>query len=206
MEYIVKKDKNSKSNRKTDNKFEHVDPRIIRTKEKFYQSLSYLLEEKTLDQITVSELTESAGINRSTFYLHYSNVAELYEEVKNLLISEYRRTINNFHFGNEVSDQENEKILLVETFNFIIENKAYISFFLVRQNEDDVLQKLISLGEEIFIRTISARQTHLSDKEIFYYYTFMVNGIIAIIRNWVNEGMKEKPIDMANMILNFIYR
>ena len=36
-----------------------------------------LLEKKDFAYITVKELCETAGVNRSTFYLHYETIADL---------------------------------------------------------------------------------------------------------------------------------
>ena len=44
------------------------------------QALLSLLEKKDIEFITVTEITKKAGVNRSTFYLHYDNVYELLEE------------------------------------------------------------------------------------------------------------------------------
>lgn len=50
------------------------------------QSLISLLKEKNISQISVKELCASAGINRSTFYLHYANAYELLELVEQEII------------------------------------------------------------------------------------------------------------------------
>ena len=42
------------------------------------QALLQLLETKDLDYITVTEITKKEGVHRSTFYLHYDNVYELF--------------------------------------------------------------------------------------------------------------------------------
>ena len=39
-----------------------------------------ILEKKDLAYITVKEICEKAGVNRSTFYLHYETVADLLSE------------------------------------------------------------------------------------------------------------------------------
>ena len=39
-----------------------------------------LLEKKDFDYITVKEICEKAGINRSTFYLHYETIGDLLHE------------------------------------------------------------------------------------------------------------------------------
>ena len=39
-----------------------------------------LIEVKDFEYITVKEICSKAGVNRSTFYLHYDTVADLLEE------------------------------------------------------------------------------------------------------------------------------
>ena len=48
-------------------------------------ALIALLEVKDLEYITVKEICQKAGVNRSTFYLHYETIADLVNEaMKNI--------------------------------------------------------------------------------------------------------------------------
>lgn len=66
------------------------------TRDKLKNALTILLNEKSLNDISVSELTKEASINRGTFYLHYDDkmdlvdnlVEEIFEELKEILTSE----------------------------------------------------------------------------------------------------------------------
>lgn len=51
--------------------------KYFHTAVKFDRALLALLEKKPFDYITVSELCAEAGVNRSTFYLHYENTQDL---------------------------------------------------------------------------------------------------------------------------------
>lgn len=44
------------------------------------EALISLLEKKDLEFITVKEICETAGVNRSTFYLHYETISDLMNE------------------------------------------------------------------------------------------------------------------------------
>lgn len=57
-----------------------TDLRIQKTKEALHRALLELLKGKTLEVITVSEICRKAKVSRGTFYLHYSNIEELFEE------------------------------------------------------------------------------------------------------------------------------
>ena len=49
------------------------------------EALLLLLEKKEFEFITVKEICEKAGVNRSTFYLHYENVGDLLRETVELI-------------------------------------------------------------------------------------------------------------------------
>lgn len=50
-----------------------MDVRVARTREKLQQALFALARERGLDEVSVSDIAEHAGVNRSTFYQHYSD-------------------------------------------------------------------------------------------------------------------------------------
>ena len=58
----------------------NIDRRVMRTKTLLIHSLSTLMKQKNIKDITVKELCELADINRGTFYLHYKDIryARLY--------------------------------------------------------------------------------------------------------------------------------
>ena len=61
------------------------DSKYFYTAELMNQALLQLLEKKDFEWITVTEITQKAGVNRSTFYLHYDTICELLEEtIENL--------------------------------------------------------------------------------------------------------------------------
>ena len=49
------------------------------------EALIALLEEKDLEYITVKEICRRAGVNRSTFYLHYETIADLTDEAMDMI-------------------------------------------------------------------------------------------------------------------------
>lgn len=53
----------------------------LSTKEKISESLLDMLEEKNIDDITVGELIEFAGVSRSTFYRNFHDVYDVYDSL-----------------------------------------------------------------------------------------------------------------------------
>ena len=75
--------------------------RIIKTRKNLYESLLYLLKEKTFEEIKVSDICEKALINRSTFYAHYNDKYELFADlISTLKTSLSEELTTNPHISN----------------------------------------------------------------------------------------------------------
>jgi AcrR family transcriptional regulator len=55
------------------------DPRMRRTRQLLQEALRKLLQTKRLDEILVQDITETATVNRATFYDHYSDKFAIFE-------------------------------------------------------------------------------------------------------------------------------
>ena len=56
---------------------EKEDLRVTRTREAIHSTFKEMICETDYDKITIKKLTERAGINRKTFYLHYNSPNDL---------------------------------------------------------------------------------------------------------------------------------
>lgn len=65
-----------------------MDLRIQRTKQAIKSAFLQLRNEKPVEKITVTELTRLANINKATFYLHYSDIYALSDEIEDAVIDE----------------------------------------------------------------------------------------------------------------------
>ena len=70
-----------------------VDRRVRKTKSQLRKGLARLLQEKSIGEITVKELVEEVDINRSTFYLHYSDIPSLLKEIEDDMMDEMERAV-----------------------------------------------------------------------------------------------------------------
>lgn len=63
------------------------DLRVIKTKESIEKAFLELMSVKPLDKITVLELSRAARIHKSTFYLHYLDMPDLYMKIMQKTLS-----------------------------------------------------------------------------------------------------------------------
>ena len=68
-----------------------VDARILNTAAALNSAIVELASKQPISRITVSDVTREAGINRATFYAHYSSPSELLGRVLAIDLDEIRR-------------------------------------------------------------------------------------------------------------------
>ncbi|WP_242361508.1 TetR/AcrR family transcriptional regulator [Limosilactobacillus antri] len=76
------------------------DMRVRRTKQNIINAFVALTKEKSIDAITVQEIAARAMVNRATFYAHYRDKDDLYEQIFNEAIGLFTPLRNPLLFLN----------------------------------------------------------------------------------------------------------
>ena len=66
------------------------DVRYRKSEERIQNALGELLSTKTLANVSVSELTRKANVSRATFYSHYDNVGDVFNQLVTRTLSDVR--------------------------------------------------------------------------------------------------------------------
>lgn len=170
------------------------------TAAKMDMALIKLLEKKNFEYITVKEICEAAGVNRSTFYLHYETVADLLDEceeyVNRQCFDRYGSELKKIS-GKLMTADESDLIFispeyLKPYFEFV---RDYKSLFKVVMSKPAVLnaQKTFNtLFKEIFSPILD--RFHFPDADKPYIISFYVSGMMAIVSEWIKNDCK-MPIE-----------
>ena len=75
---------------------ERIDPRIRRTRQMLFEAMEALLIGKSIEDISVADIAAQAGLNRGTFYDHYSDKFALLE---GLVESKFQRLLSDRGVG-----------------------------------------------------------------------------------------------------------
>lgn len=177
-----------------------TDRRIRKTKAQLRQGLAELLQEKSLKEITVKELTDKVDINRSTFYLHYSDIYDMMEKIENELIEEIEelvrtRPVNPFN--------ESSFPFIEEIFTILAENRQICAALLGPNGDIAFLQRI----ENILSRhSLKVLEETLPEKkqDLQYLYSFFAFGCVGMIKMWLTGRYGESPQYMARLTFHLI--
>lgn len=90
------------------------DPRTLRSREMFKNAVySLLQEESTISNLTVQKIANKAGLNRTTFYLHYQDIQDLLMQLTDEISNELSNKITALiHVSNLSEKQQLTQLLL----------------------------------------------------------------------------------------------
>ena len=177
------------------------DRRIRRTKRAIIEALAALLQEKPLSNISVREISDVADINRGTFYLHYRDVYDMVEQLQNEIVEKFNEIVENYE-----PNKHTDKLfpMLVELFNLLADNAELAKVLISKNGDAAFVEKLKNiLREKCFINAQKVLGIE-NDEEFNYFYHYIISGCIGTCSAWLDEGMKETPVEMAAFIERLI--
>ena len=80
------------------------DRRVRRTRRLLKESLLELMKQKSFWEISARDVTDNADMNRSTFYLHYTDTAQILQSVEGDMLAEAQKLIDT-HIQESVTDR-----------------------------------------------------------------------------------------------------
>lgn len=165
------------------------------------EALLYLLEKKDFDFITIKEICQKAGVNRSTFYLHYQNMNDLLEEtIENL----NKKFIESFPKDVSLEKAINEDLILTREkyltpyLRFIKENKRIFMVIVNKKvtfKSEDTFKRM---HKHIFTPIINSFDVKEEEKE--YILEFYTKGVLAIIFRWIERDCPDEETLIIDLI------
>ncbi len=148
------------------------DRRVKRTKKALRDCLFQLLDEKSVEDITVKELTAMADINRSTFYFYYKDIEDMIVQIQNEIYAVFERNV--IRSATQFITREDFVQYLIRFLTFCKEREKICKFVM---NNDP--------------------KRYLTD--------YAVAGFWQLILQWMYDGMKIPPNEMAVFLANVYF-
>ena len=161
------------------------DTTLNMTKGYMSQALLLLLERQPYDQITIGEITAKAGVDRSTYYRHFTCKEDIVRFYYNALMDECSRAFRKSH---------------CTTFDSYMRIRFKILYLhktdLLRLHRSNLTHLLLDVMMDRYGREGVHDPTRLEQE---FRRAYRTGGIYSTIRLWLDHGMRESPECMAAM-------
>ncbi|KOF10663.1 transcriptional regulator [Planococcus glaciei] len=178
------------------------DLRITKTKQALEEALLTLLQEKPLKSISITEICRLAKINRGTFYLHYGQIEDLFEEyykeIMKDLTDSYQEPYRHVDILNprELNPSTIRIFHHIETYkNFyriVFSRTVPMSYYYLLFNQ---VQDLLKRDMELTLKT-SVDPAMLS--------AYQANAILGLIIEWGRNDFQQPAEDMNLLLVRIL--
>ena len=172
---------------------------VRKTKKALRESLAELLIEKSIQNITVRELTDKADVHRSTFYANFNDIYDLYNQTEDFVIQEVSEILSVEH---DLDARTFFSILL----QYIIDNKQVCRLILTGNINGIFINRISILFKGMCVECWKKElNLKCSDKELDYYAQFFLSGSMGVIGEWVVSNFECSVEEIMLLLANIDY-
>ena len=176
----------------------------IRSRRMIQQAFADMLQIKSADKITVTDVVKKADINRGTFYAHYAGIPELIRGI----LEEHMQIIKDMVLGSMTEDNRiDPRLIFGHVTAMLSENLDFYRKALTSGIGEAIMEQL----RQLLVDFLMEYESEISDMD-HDYYIFMISfgtgGAIALYRDWFHgrlplslEAVSEMAADVLCSML-----
>ena len=177
---------------------------------KMDKALITLLEKKDFEYISIKEICEVAGVNRSTFYLHYENTADLLKETTKYILDSFLTyfSVDTKSIAYKYNNCELKDLVfitpqyLIPYLTYIKENQKVFKTAIKHLGTMD-FQKVYDKMFKFIFNPVLERFS-FPEREREYVLKFYLTGITAIVMEWLKNDCEESMDDISRIIIQCV--
>lgn len=153
------------------------------TREALVDAFFKAARKKNIDQITIKEITDLAGYNRTTFYRYFVDVYALVEYAEDEFLKSTKKALDEQFSGNNFGEKQFFEIII----NRFHENADRISILISEQNHSHFLRRIkeiITNNENVFGKNTPKKAVV---RDIYFYGIFYAISINLQSKNSLSD-------------------
>lgn len=177
---------------------------------KMDKALITLLEKKDFEYISIKEICEVAGVNRSTFYLHYENTADLLKETTQYITDSFLTyfSVDRQSITIQYRDCKLQDLVFITPeyltpyLTYIKENQKVFKTAVKHLGTMDFNTVYDKMFKFIFNPVLE--RFSFPEREREYVLKFYLTGITAIVMEWLKNDCEESMDDISRIIIQCV--
>lgn len=160
------------------------------TKQNLKDAFWKLYTEKPIEKISVREITELAGYNRSTFYLYYKDVYDIFSRIEDELLEKIRSVLNESLEKNDTFDISDQMGVLLEMMQT---HSHYAAVLLSDKGDPRFVSRLKEIVLPLLNRYFISAEGH-NAYQMSLLTEFYLSGLLASVSKWLSDP--QMPLDV----------
>ncbi len=180
-----------------------TDKRTIFTKKLIKNNLKKMVCQMNYEEITIKELTANAGINRKTFYLHYTSLDGLFKEVSDEVVMEFE----NIYLQQEQdsSDHINYSNIINNFKKLIKQDQKFHQQLFCNESYLHIFTYICNQATDFFKNRVKDDNAHLNI-DVDITISFLVSGLFTVFRDYYLMNDNQDYQDHADKIISQLFQ
>ena len=170
------------------------DRRTMKTKNAIFTALAELMTEKELRHITVQDISDKADIHRVTFYKHFMDIYDAYEQLTKIILSDVGILLTQH-------DEKSPTKFYYDILNYMSEHSVYFKMIFSPHNTSRLYQNLLKLFigyEGLFLSEQFGPD--YPESVLTCAIRYHVNGCFAVIADWIMTDLEQPREYIVKML------
>ena len=172
-----------------------LDARARYTRSVIEENFLFLLEQKPIAKITVTELCQRAGINRATFYKHYLDIPYLMEHLEKQFFERLQAFLDT-----RLSSRL--ETIVLDVLSYIRQDGK--RYFALASNDADpeFFAKTFQVCYQKMFPALIKRIPDMGQEQAQILYYYLSHGSGGVLAYWLRSNMALEPEALAHMIVD----
>lgn len=179
-----------------------MDRRIERTKKSIKDAFALLISQKSLNEITITDIAETANINRKTFYSYYAGIYEVIDEIEDEIACIFEDTIKNEDMHTFL---ENPHKVLHSLDQIVSKNFDFYANLLRMKETSSLNTKIVGKIKEQIVQAFLADYPDKDPEKVEVIINFIFSGIVEAFCNWFTAERKMPLKELEETLGNFTF-
>lgn len=175
-----------------------MDRRTIRTENLIKETFIKLLMVKNIKDVTVTEVTNLANLDRRTFYLHYRDIYDLNDKIIEEFLKNFRKTIESGKCTEMLKENPLSFIRII--LDYLFKNRNLCIANLSTNYNNEITEQLLHIVHDKVFDIIKKTFPKCTDEQMEMFYNFCVYGCFGVIINRISTGLPETESDIIMQI------
>lgn len=160
----------------------YVEPKDSRqryTKQCLFNSFLRALETKPVSAITVSEISDDAGISRKTFYKYYSDQFALLLAMQDDLFIGFQEQLKTL--------PPNIFDMVPALIGFAEQHRVLLKAVFENRGEGNFIDRIVDYLYDAYHEEWEKQNPQLPKRDVKFLFYYVASGLVGIIRHWLFE-------------------
>ncbi len=173
-----------------------TDLRVIKTKKAIRQAFAELMSRKPIEEISISDISAEALINRKTFYAHYASVHEVIAEIEDEVTASLQKLLADKHLDEILG---NPSGFFNDLLQIINENIDVYGRLLTMNGNSGLVHKIVQITRRQICSAFE-QESPVDRQTLDTGVYFTLAGMLAVFAEWYSSGRDQSIESLSDQL------